>query len=127
MKSFSPPDVKDVHFIFLGHIQGRSRPMIAEVITVTTTPTSIAALIATARSLAAIAVTKCSQVKLKCAVDAAITVSIKEAGSVAGVVILDAPNGQFSTEIAMFDFSQALLSSASGTVAVQVLVEQPRM
>lgn len=101
--------------------------MISEQITVTDTPTSIKALIETARSGASVPA-KASGVMLRYDVDETAVVSLTDAGSSTGAVVLDAnTESLFSTAFSATNIEQILLATASGTVTVHVIVEQRRI
>lgn len=103
--------------------------MISEQITVTTTLTSVRQLIATARSVNIDTIpNKCIGIMLR--YDRAETkiVTMSDANSVTGVVILDALTEiLLSTSIKQFNSGLVLLSCNSGTVTVHILIEQDLM
>lgn len=105
--------------------------MIAEKITVTATLTSLQDLINTARIADEVhhdvALTKCSRIKLKYDADETASIKIAETGTVTPVAVLDAANGLYMASIEAFDFSQISLQTSTGSVDVEVIVEQPRM
>lgn len=108
--------------------------MLSEQITVTTTPTSLADLIGSARGLAAgeFAVSKCIGVKLRYAVVETATISltdtVQDGGSATGAIVLDAAGESLmNTSFKQIDIGSALLNSSAGNITVHVIIEQPRV
>ena len=100
--------------------------MISEQITVTTTKTTIAALLATVRGAAAAAIpSKCVRIMLRYDRAETAIVSISDAASVAGAVILDAATEiLLATSFKQFAIDKVFLSCDTGTVTVHVIIEQ---
>jgi hypothetical protein len=98
--------------------------MITEQITVTTTFTSIKDLIETARS-ATLGNSKCVGVKLT--YTDTVEITMKDTESIVPITILDGTNSIVFAEFITIDFDKVLLKAASGTVAVNVIVEQDRI
>lgn len=108
--------------------------MIAEQVTVTTTPTSIQSLIATARSTTAGNIpVKSAGIMLKYASSETATVTLTDVtegnkpGSANGVVVLDAAGESLlSTTYSQISIDKAYLNCSTGTVAVDIIVLQAR-
>jgi hypothetical protein len=103
--------------------------MLIEKVTVTTTATALSTLIATARTVEAVVPAvqpKCTSVKLKCALDETGIVSVKESGSANAVVVLDAANGLYAATLDHFSLADLLFSCNTGTVVMDIMVNQPR-
>lgn len=99
--------------------------MLSEQITVTTTPTSIYDLLVAARSSAANIPKKCIGIKLRYLAAENATVSLSDANSVAGAVILAAQTEALvNVSFKQFNIDLALLSCSAGTVNVHLVVEQ---
>jgi len=98
--------------------------MISEQLEITTTPTTIAALLNTARS-ATVNATKIVGIMLRYDITETAVVTLSDADSVAGAVVLDAATEQlYSTSFRQFDTQKALLSCDTGTVVVHLIAEQ---
>ncbi len=98
--------------------------MISEQLTVTNTPTTIAALLNTARS-ATVAATKIVGVMIRYGIAETVTVSLTDENSVNGAVVLDAPGEQlYSASFRQFNTEKALLSSSGADVTVHIIAEQ---
>lgn len=102
--------------------------MLSEQITVTTTPTSIRQLIATARSAAlAVIPRECAGIQMRYNTNETAVITLSDAdhggGSASGSVILDA-NGEgiVYMSIEQFEIEKALLNCDSGTVTVHVII-----
>lgn len=99
--------------------------MLSEQITVTVTPTSIYDLLVTARGSAAKLPKKCIGVKLRYLAAETATVSLSDANSVAGAIVLAAlTEALVNVTFKQFNIDLALLSCSSGTVNVHLVVEQ---
>ncbi len=99
--------------------------MLAEKITVTTTPTSIKDLIDTARGSSSNVPAKCVGIELRYDITESAVVSIADPNSVNSAIILDAANETLvRTRFRQFDIVQVLLSCSANTVEVHVIVEQ---
>lgn len=101
--------------------------MLSEQIEVTTEPTSIQQLIATARGGVALAdiPEKCTGIMLRYSVAETKVVTLSEAGSTNGAIVLDKDTEDLvAVTLDQFNISQPLLSCDSGTVTVHVIVNQ---
>ena len=106
--------------------------MLAETVTVSTTPTSIRDLIATVRGVDAENIPyKCVGVMFKYGPSETAVVSLTDplAGdkpaSAVGVTVLDVVNQNLiSSSMTQFDIIQPLLSCDTGTVSVEIVVTQ---
>ena len=106
--------------------------MLSEIITVTTTATSIRQLIATARSLdldvaadAAKVPAKCIGVKLRYVAAETATITLEDPDSITGAIVLAAQTEALvNTSFNTFSLAKALLKTSSGSVSVHVVVEQ---
>ncbi len=106
--------------------------MLSEQITVTTTPTSIRALIAAARGVAVDAIPdKCVGIMLRYGVSETELITLTDNGqggvgaSVNGAVILDAANETLlAVGFRQFAIGKALLNCDTGTVTVHIIIEQ---
>ena len=106
--------------------------MLSEQITVTTTPTSIIDLIATARSTTASTLpSKCIGIMLRYAASNTATVSLTDAtegskpGSDTGAVVLDsAGENLVATTLSQFAIDKAYLHCSTGTVTVNIIITQ---
>ena len=100
--------------------------MISEQLTVTTTPTSIRQLIANARNVAVGTIAnKCVGIMLRYARAETAMITLSDAKSASGAVILDAATDiLLATTFRQFNNSLALLSSSSGSITVHMIIEQ---
>ncbi|MCK5605974.1 hypothetical protein KAR91_29015 [Candidatus Pacearchaeota archaeon] len=100
--------------------------MLSEQITVTTTPTSIQQLIATARgTYLTVIPAKSVGIMLRYGIGETAIVSLSDEGSNTGAVVLDKANENLiSTTLSQFSIEKALLSCNTGTVIVHIIVNQ---
>ena len=98
--------------------------MIIETLTVTTTPTSVAALLDTARSTSRSKNGRITGYNFRVAITETEPVLVEEADTVAAVTLLDPANDQPFASFTDFDINQCLLSVGTGTVDVQVIISQ---
>ncbi len=98
--------------------------MISEQLTVTSEPTTIAALLNTARGVT-VSATKIVGIMLRYAIASSVTVSLSDEGSVSPAVILDATAEQlYSASFRQFSTEKVLLSSSGADVTVHLIAEQ---
>lgn len=106
--------------------------MLSEQITVTTAPTSIASLIATARSTTvALLPLKCIGIMLRYAASETATVLLTDAaegtkvGSATGAVVLDAAGESLvASTLSQFSIDKAFLNCSTGTLTVHIIITQ---
>ena len=102
--------------------------MLSEQITVTATPTSIHALIIAQRGAVSTAnpiPDKCTGIKLRYDSAESVTVTLSDANSNAGAVVLDATGESLvNVSLSQFSLTKAFLKTSSGTVVVHLIVEQ---
>lgn len=98
--------------------------MISEQLTVTSTPTTIAELLNTARG-ETVSATKIVGVMLRYSIAATVTVSLVDENSTTGAVVLDAVDELlYSTSFRQFDTTKAYLVSSGDDVVVHIIAEQ---
>ena len=98
--------------------------MIIETLTVTTTPTSIADLLDTARGTTRAKNGRVSGFNFRVDIAETEPVLIEEADTDTAVTLLDPANGQTFGSWTDIDMRQSLLSVASGTVDVGMIASQ---
>jgi hypothetical protein len=99
--------------------------MLSEQITVTATPTSIYDLLVTARGSAANIPKKCIGIKLRCLAAETATISLSDANSGSGAIVLAANTESLvNVTFKQFNIDLALLTCSSGTMNVHLVVEQ---
>ena len=98
--------------------------MIIETLTVTTVPTSIAALLDVARSSTRVKSGQVDGFNFRVPTTETEAVLITEVDTNTAVVLLDPANGQTFASWTDIDMQQTLLSVASGTVAVGMIASQ---
>lgn len=98
--------------------------MLSEIITVTTTPTSIQQLIATAREVDVDEISyKGTGIMLRYSASETAVVTLSDSGSTAGAVVLDAATEELiSTNFPQLLTALALLSCDAGTVDVHLII-----
>ena len=103
--------------------------MLSEQITVTTDITTIKSLLETARSVAAgtFKPTKCVGIMLRCDPSETETITLSDENSSTGATILDAPNSLVVASFQQFDIGKVSLSCSSGTIVVDLIIEQKLM
>jgi hypothetical protein len=98
--------------------------MIIEILTVTTTPTTISDLLETARGGARTKNGRVEGFNFRVDVSETVAVLIEESDTSAAVTLLDPANGQTFAAWTDIDMDQSLLSAASGTVDVGMIASQ---
>lgn len=99
--------------------------MLSEIIAVTTTPTSIYALMATARGSTEKLPNKCIGIKLRYVAAETATITLTDPNSGTGAIILAAQiESLVNVTFKQFNTKLAFLASSSGTVNVHLVVEQ---
>ncbi len=98
--------------------------MIIETITVTTTPATILSLLETARGTARTKNGKITGYLFRVNPTETEPVLVEEADTSSAVTLLDPANDQPFASFTDFDLNQSLLSVASGTVAVGIIISQ---
>ncbi len=99
--------------------------MLSEQITVTATPTSIYDLLVAARGSAANLPKKCIGIKLRYLAAETATISLSDANSSSGAIILAAQTEALvNVTFKQFNIELALLATSSGSVVVHLVVEQ---
>ncbi len=99
--------------------------MLSEQITVTTTPTSIYNLLVAARGSSDKLPKKCIGIKLRYLAAESATITLSDANSDTGAIILAAQTESLvNVTFKQFNIELALLHSSSGDVTVHLVVEQ---
>ena len=99
--------------------------MLSEQITVTTTPTTIYDLLAAARGSSNKLPKKCIGIKLRYVAAETATITLSDANSSAGAIVLAAQTESLvNVSFKQFNTELVLLQSSSGNVVVHLIVEQ---
>ena len=99
--------------------------MLSEQITVTTTPTSIYDLLVAARGSSDKLPKKCIGIKLRYLAAETATITLSDANSDTGAIILAAQTESLvNVTFKQFNIDLALLSCSAGTVVLHLVVEQ---
>ena len=99
--------------------------MLAETITVTTTPTTIKDLIADKRSSENNLPSLCRGVILVCKLSETAVITMKDAHSHSGVPVLDVVgNNRISVSFEQFNIEDVFLQTDTGTADIGIIVEQ---